>query len=182
MEAATTNKIASGAERPLSASAGPRLRQVLGHFASGVTVVTATTRSGPVGMVANSFTSVSLEPPLVLFCAGLGSDTWPRIRSVGAFCVNVLSRRQEELARQFSAKGVERYWAVEHNPGPVGAPRLAGALAQIDCEIHAEHPAGDHLIVVGAVVSLQLHEAEELRSEPLIFFRGGFSGLAGRSP
>jgi 3-hydroxy-9,10-secoandrosta-1,3,5(10)-triene-9,17-dione monooxygenase reductase component len=174
------SQTASGHGSVIAPESGARLRHVLGCFATGVTVVTAVTPDGPVGMVANSFTSVSLDPPLVLFCAGLGSDTWPKIRPVGAFCVNVLGREQEALAHQFSAKGVDRYMAVEHAPGPVGAPRLAGALAQIDCQIFAEHPAGDHLIVVGAVVSLELHPEAESRPAPLIFFRGGFSGLAGQ--
>jgi flavin reductase (DIM6/NTAB) family NADH-FMN oxidoreductase RutF len=155
---------------------GVAMRRVLGHFATGVTVVTAQDGEGPVGMVANSFTSVSLEPPLVLFCAGVESETWPRVRAAERFCVNVLAHDQRELAVSFARKGTDRYQGVELIERGEGPPRLAGAIAHIECEIHAEHPAGDHTIVVGAVRELAVADegAEPLR-EPLIFYRGGFT-------
>jgi 3-hydroxy-9,10-secoandrosta-1,3,5(10)-triene-9,17-dione monooxygenase reductase component len=158
---------------------GEQLRRVLGHFATGVTVVTAHTEEGPVGMVANSFTSVSLDPPLVLFCAGTGSDTWPSIQKVGHFCINVLNHQQEQLAVKFAKKGSDRYEGVEHMLSAHGIPRLAGATAQIDCQIVAEHEAGDHVIVVGQVLEMDLADSEsgEL-SAPLIFYRGGFVRLS----
>lgn len=157
---------------------GAAMRHVLGHFATGVTVITAVTEEGPVGMVANSFTSVSLEPPMVLFCAAHSSETWPEIQAVGRFCVNVLGQRQQELAARFATKGHDRYAGVEHLISGHGVPRLAGAIAQIDCEIVAEHPAGDHVIVVGKVLELFVDESEpaELQS-PLIFYRGDFARL-----
>jgi flavin reductase (DIM6/NTAB) family NADH-FMN oxidoreductase RutF len=154
---------------------GAELRRVLGHFATGVTVVTACDEEGPVGMVANSFTSVSLEPPLVLFCAGAESDTWPRIRRAERFCVNVLSNDQRRLATDFARKGTDRYAGVELEERD-GPPHLAGALAHIDCRIHAEHPGGDHTIVVGEVEELAVSSDEEAAlAEPLIFYRGGFT-------
>lgn len=158
---------------------GDQLRRVLGHFATGVTVVTANAEAGPVGMVANSFTSVSLEPPLVLFCAGTSSDTWPSIQAVGRFCINVLNDEQERLAVKFAKKGTDRYEGVEHMLSVHGVPRLAGATAQIDCQIVAEHEAGDHVIVVGQVLEMDLADSEsgEL-SAPLIFYRGGFARLS----
>jgi 3-hydroxy-9,10-secoandrosta-1,3,5(10)-triene-9,17-dione monooxygenase reductase component len=156
---------------------GAELRRVLGHFATGVTVVTACDDEGPVGMVANSFTSVSLEPPLVLFCAGAESDTWPRIRAAERFCINVLSHDQRQLATDFARKGTDRYAGVELVEGEGGGPpHLAAALAHIDCRIEAEYPGGDHTIVVGAVEELAVASDEEAAlAEPLIFYRGGFT-------
>ncbi|MBS1889206.1 MAG: flavin reductase family protein [Actinobacteria bacterium] len=154
------------------------MRHVLGHFATGVTVITAGTEAGPVGMVANSFTSVSLDPPLVLFCAAQSSETWPEIQAVGRFCVNVLGNRQELLASRFAQKGSDRYAGVDHLISGHGNPRLVGAIAQIECRIVAEHPAGDHLIVVGRVLEMEIDESEsaDLHS-PLIFYRGDFARL-----
>jgi 3-hydroxy-9,10-secoandrosta-1,3,5(10)-triene-9,17-dione monooxygenase reductase component len=156
---------------------GAEMRRVLGHFATGVTVVTACDETGPVGMVANSFTSVSLEPPLVLFCAGAESETWPQIRAAGSFCVNVLSAAQLELAIGFARKGTDRYEGVELEERPGGGPpHLAGSLAHVDCRISAEHPGGDHTIVVGQVEELAVTEDEEAALDgPLIFYRGGFT-------
>lgn len=167
-----------GTEKQMIEVDGDVMRRVLGHFATGVTVITAGTEDGPVGMVANSFTSVSLEPPLVLFCAAHTSDTWPAIQAIGRFCVNVLGTSQRQLASQFAQKGADRYAGVEHLISDHGTPRLAGAIAQIDCEIVAEHPAGDHVIVVGQVLEMEIDgsESAELQS-PLIFYRGGFGPL-----
>jgi 3-hydroxy-9,10-secoandrosta-1,3,5(10)-triene-9,17-dione monooxygenase reductase component len=152
------------------------MRYVLGHFATGVTVVTARCDGEPVGMAANSFTSVSLEPPLVLFCAGVESETWPRIREAERFCVNVLGHHQRELALSFARKGSDRYEGVELVELEDGPPRLAGAIAHVDCRIAAEHPGGDHTIVVGSVVELAVSEANAAAlEEPLIFYRGGFT-------
>lgn len=157
---------------------GAAMRHVLGHFATGVTVITAVTEAGPVGMVANSFTSVSLDPPLVLFCAAHTSETWPEIQAVGRFCVNVLGHGQQELASKFAKKGHDRYAGVDHEISDNGTPRLLGAIAHIDCEIVDEHAAGDHVIVVGRVLALEVGESEpaELHS-PLIFYRGDFARL-----
>jgi len=155
---------------------GAEMRRVLGHFATGVTVVTARCDDERVGMVANSFTSVSLEPPLVLFCAGVESETWPRIREADRFCVNVLGHHQRELAVSFARKGTDRYEGVELVEREDGPPRLAGAIAHIDCRIWAEYPGGDHTIVVGEVLELAVAEVDATAlEEPLIFYRGGFT-------
>jgi 3-hydroxy-9,10-secoandrosta-1,3,5(10)-triene-9,17-dione monooxygenase reductase component len=165
--------VSEAGEKPLD---GAAMRYVLGHFATGVTVVTARAGGEPVGMVANSFTSLSLEPPLVLFCAGVESETWPRIREAERFCVNVLGHHQRELAVSFARKGTDRYQGVELAEREDGPPRLAGAIAHIDCRIWAEHPGGDHTIVVGEVVELAVAEADAAPlEEPLIFYRGGFT-------
>jgi 3-hydroxy-9,10-secoandrosta-1,3,5(10)-triene-9,17-dione monooxygenase reductase component len=124
----------------------------------------------PLGLAVNSFTSVSLRPPLVAFCVATSSATWPRLRAVGAFCVNILAEDQEALSRVFATHGLDRFEGVGWRPSPSGAPVLAGVLAWIDCTVDAEYEAGDHLIVVGRVRELDLaHEGR-----PLVFYRGGY--------
>ncbi len=147
-----------------------RYRQVLGHFATGVTVVTALADGEPLGLSVNSFTSVSLEPPLVAVCIATLSSTWPRVREAGAFCVNILSEDQEAVCRVFAARGPKRFSGIGYEPARSGAPILAGVLAWIDCTIEAEYPGGDHLIVLGRVRDLGV--AREHR--PLVFYRGGY--------
>jgi flavin reductase (DIM6/NTAB) family NADH-FMN oxidoreductase RutF len=151
-------------------------REVLGHFPTGVTVVTAATVGGPVGLSIASFTSVSLEPPLVGFLPARTSRSWPRIRAVGRFCVNVLAADQEALARLFAAPHDERFDGVAWRPAPYsGAPLLDGAVAWVDCAIEAVVPAGDHHFVLGRVHDLGLENAA---ADPLVFFRGGYGTLA----
>jgi 3-hydroxy-9,10-secoandrosta-1,3,5(10)-triene-9,17-dione monooxygenase reductase component len=143
---------------------------VLGHFATGVTVVTGMAGGQPVGLAVNSFTSVSLSPSLVAFSVATASSTWPRLRPAGAFCVNILAEDQEVVSRAFAARGLDRFEGVGWRPAPSGSPVLAGALAWIDCTVEAEHEAGDHVIVVGRVRELDLdHEGR-----PLVFYRGGY--------
>lgn len=150
-------------------------RDVLGRFASGVTIVTAATGSGPVGMTCQSFTSVSLQPPLVMFLPAKTSRAWPAMRTAGHFTVNLLASEQEELSNQFAAKGVDKFAGVSWSPAPsTGAPRLDGALAWIDCTIHAVHEAGDHYVVLGRVQELVHGPAEK----PLLFFRSAYHRLA----
>ena len=146
-------------------------RDVLGHFATGVAVITAHDGE-PVGMAVNSFTSVSLDPPLVAFCAATSSATWPRIRAAGRFAVSVLDAAQAETCRRFASKDGDRFGGCSWSPSRGGSPVLDDALAWIDCEIDAEHEAGDHVIVVGRVTELATREGE-----PLIFYRGGYRVL-----
>jgi 3-hydroxy-9,10-secoandrosta-1,3,5(10)-triene-9,17-dione monooxygenase reductase component len=150
-------------------------RQVLGHFPTGVTAVTAIDVDGePVGFSVSSFFSVSLEPALVGFCAGKESSAWPVIRAAGSFCVNVLAADQEAVSRQLAVRGGDRFRGVGWVPAPSGAPRLEGALAWIDCDIDAVHDAGDHEICVGRVCDLHV----ERESGPLVYYRGGYGGFA----
>lgn len=151
-------------------------RHVLGHYPTGVAVVTASA-PGPVGMAVNSFTSVSLKPPLVSFCAASTSSTWPRIRPGGRFAVNILGEDQGELCRQFSRSGVDRFEGVAWEPSASGSPLLAGAVAWLDCEVEAEHPAGDHLIVIGLVKEMGC-----AGGRPVLFWRGGYSALERLQP
>ena len=151
-----------------------RFRQVLGHFPTGVTVVTATTADGPIGLSIGSFSSLSLDPPLVLFCAGRTSTTWPRIRDVGAFCVNILAEDQEDVCRVFAGRGTDKFVGIGWRPSLVGAPLLYGCLASLDCRIEEVHVGGDHDIVIGRVIDLELHR----QGGPLVFFRGGYGRFA----
>jgi 3-hydroxy-9,10-secoandrosta-1,3,5(10)-triene-9,17-dione monooxygenase reductase component len=149
-------------------------RTVCGHFATGVTVITAMDGDEPVGMAANSFTSVSLDPPLVLFCPGKSSSTWPKIQRAGGWCVNILAEDQEEVCRLMAQKGAERFREIGWKSGPSGAPILSGTVAHIDCRTIAEHDAGDHLIVVGRVLEMAVNS----KDGPLLFFRGGYGQFA----
>lgn len=147
------------------------LRQVMGHFATGVTIITAMNGTNPVGFTAQSFQSLSLDPPLVLFSQSKTSSTWPRIKEAGQFCVNILAADQEAMCRAFAASGADKFRGVGWTPGPrTGAPLLAGALAWIEGQIIAEHDGGDHVVVVGRVLDLRV----EHEGSPLLFYRGGF--------
>ncbi len=149
---------------------GATMRTVMGHFGTGVTVVTAMVDGEPIGMACNSFTSLSLEPALVLFCAAKSSSTWPKIQVAKHYCVNILAESGEELCRTFAMKSAaERYDGVGYAPAITGAPVLNDALAYIDCEIESEYDGGDHVIVVGRVVELGYRDGA-----PLMYFRGGY--------
>jgi len=145
-------------------------RTVLGHFATGVVIVTAIDGDEPVGMACNSFTSVSLDPPLVLFCAAKSSTTWPRIQAAGKWAANVLDDDGEEICRLFAQKGADRFARIAYSPGRTGSPILEDAIAFADCETLVEHDAGDHVIVVGRVIEL----GYQPEGKPLLFYRGGY--------
>lgn len=146
-----------------------QFRQVMGHFATGVTVVTSTD-GGPLGLAVNSFTSVSLDPLLVALCVRNASTTWPRVRSVGTFCVNVLAHDQEWVCRTFSDQVGDRFAGIGWHESPGGSPVIDGVLAFVDCGIEAEYPAGDHVLVVGRVNHLGVLREDR----PLVFYRGGY--------
>ncbi len=147
-----------------------RFRQVLGHFPTGVCVVASMHEDKPVGLAIGSFFSISLDPPLVGFCAASSSSTWPKLREAGAFCINILADDQEEVSRVFASKEADKFAGLGWDHSPLGSPRLSGTLAWIDCRLEVVHGAGDHDIAVGAVHDLQIdHEGF-----PLVFFRGGY--------
>lgn len=154
-------------------------RRVLGNFATGVTVVTAPAsegEEGPAGFACQSFSSLSLDPPLVSFMVARTSTTWPRIARAGVFCVNVLGADQGALCRGFAVSGADKFAGVVYDAAPVtGSPRLAGVPAWIDCTIQAVHTGGDHLIVVGRVDALGATDD----GEPLLFHRGKFGRFGG---
>ncbi|MCO7219113.1 flavin reductase family protein [Klenkia sp. PcliD-1-E] len=146
------------------------MRDVLGHFASGITVVTAVEESGPIGFTCQSFSSLSLDPPLVSFAPARSSTTWPRLRAIGRFCVNVLADDQHALSTQFSRSGTDKFAGVGWSPSAHGSPVLDGVVAWIDCALHAEHDGGDHTIVVGRVLDL----GATAERTPLVFHRGAY--------
>lgn len=150
-----------------------RFRDVLGHFATGVTIITAMEGDEPVGMAANSFTSLSLEPPLVLFCVAQSSTTWPRIEPSGKFAVNILGEGHEDLSNLFAQRGADRFKIAKWHTGVSGSPVLDDAIAYIDCELEAQYPGGDHTIVVGRVLDFDLREG----ARPLLFFQGGYARM-----
>jgi flavin reductase (DIM6/NTAB) family NADH-FMN oxidoreductase RutF len=151
-----------------------RFRQVLGHFPTGVCIVSSFVDEQPVGMAIGSFFSISLDPPLVGFCAGQASSTWSRLRRADRFCVSILADDQEEVSRRFASKEADKFAGLAWDRSPLGSPRLGGALAWVDCRTSATHDGGDHDIVVGAVHDL----AVAREGHPLIFFRGGYGHLA----
>ncbi|WP_229922481.1 flavin reductase family protein [Streptomyces morookaense] len=158
------------------------LRRVLGHFASGVTVIAAPGTEGepPAGFACQSFASLSLDPPLVVFMVARTSASWPRIARAGVFCASILGAGQEALCRGFAVSSVQnadKFAGVPHEPAPVtGSPRLAGVPAWVDCSVHAVHTGGDHLVVVGRVEALGADESAA-GAGPLIFHRGAFGTL-----
>lgn len=159
---------------PTALAAARRFRDVLGRFASGVTVVTGTSNDEPVGMTCQSFSSVSLEPPLVVFIPAKTSRAWPHIQRSGRFCVNFLAADQAELSNTMASRGVDKFADVKWSPSPVtGSPLLEGALGHVDCTIHAVHEAGDHYLVVGRVVDL-LTDQDARERDPLLFYRGQY--------
>ena len=149
-----------------------RFRQVLGHFPTGVTVVTAVADGKPAGLAVGSFTSVSLEPPLVAFLPTRTSTSFPAIREAGSFCVNVLAEDQEDVCRVFASSGGDKFEGVGWRPAAgTGSPIIQDVLAWIDCDIDVIHDAGDHFIVVGRVRDLEVARSD---GAPLVFYRGGY--------
>ena len=155
-------------------------RRVMGHFATGVTIITAWDADHrPTGLTASSFTSVSLHPPLVLVCVSHKAQSYPAIKAAGRFAVNILSRGQEEASRRFAtaptASGDEKFVGLDYRPGPLGLPILSDALAELECTVVHAYPGGDHTIFVAQV------ETADCRGdgsrEPLLYFRGKYSRL-----
>ena len=153
---------------------GADFRTVLGHYPTGVTVVTADD-DGPCGMVIGSFGSVSLDPPLVQFMPAKTSGTWARIEKSGSYCVNVLGADQLGLCNSFFDKSKDPFDGFAWRPGVTGSPVIDGCLCHIDCEIHEAVDAGDHYIVIGRVVDLA---PGTNTGGPLLFFKGGYGDFA----
>jgi flavin reductase (DIM6/NTAB) family NADH-FMN oxidoreductase RutF len=153
-------------------------RQAIGHFATGVTVVTSVgADGGPVGTTASAVTSLSLDPPLVLVCFERTSLTLQAVRAHGAFVVNVLAAPQRHLSANFARHGLAAAWdGVRHRPGPTGSPRLDGVLAALECAVENSVPGGDHEIVVGRVYDVETSSND---AAPLLYWRGGYTSLGG---
>jgi 3-hydroxy-9,10-secoandrosta-1,3,5(10)-triene-9,17-dione monooxygenase reductase component len=150
-------------------------RQVLGHFATGVTVITGMHEGEPAGFACQAFAALSLDPPLVLFCPGKTSGTWPRIARIGELGVNLLSAQQRDLARKFGVTAADKFDGVRWTPARNGAPILDGVLAWASCAVETVHEAGDHFIVIARVTELGDATPGETRpADPLLFYRGRY--------
>ena len=148
-----------------------QFRSVLGHYPTGVCVVTGSPEDErAAGLVVGTFTSVSLEPPLVGFFVRKRSYSWDKIRAGGRFCVNVLGADQRDLAHRFAAPTANKFEGVSHSTSQHGLPILDGVVAAIECELHDERDAGDHNIVLGKVLALNILRV----ADPLLFFRGQY--------
>jgi len=151
-----------------------RFRQLCGRFATGVVVITTSDASGePAGMTANSFTSVSLEPPLVSINIDRSADFHRAIVAAPTFVINVLESQQEEVSRRFAGPATQRFDGIGYRRTGDGAIVLDGVVAAIECELHTTFEVGDHTIVVGRVVSGMTRDAR-----PLLYFRGGYHTLS----
>ncbi|WP_369990824.1 flavin reductase family protein [Pseudomonas xanthosomatis] len=151
-------------------------REALGHYASGITVITSLIDGQPLGFTCQSFYSVSMSPPLVSFGVMSSSASYPAIRKAGRFAVNILSGEQVGVSNQFARRGTDKWQGVQWQASPLGNPLIAGSLHWLDCEIHAEHAAGDHLIVIGEVKALNVEEPTA--AQPLLYFKGQYCNLA----
>lgn len=150
-------------------------RRVMGHFATGVTVVTTLDAEGrPAGLTANAVSSVSLDPPLVLVCIDKKAETAACFTASGVFTVNVLSDAQEGLSRRFAKSGPEKFTGIGFSAGSNGAPVLDGVIARIECRIRQSVDAGDHAIHIGHVEAIGV----EGELDPLLYFRGGYRNLS----
>ena len=144
-------------------------RDTMGQFCTGVVIVAGVEKGKLVGFAAQSFVSLSLDPPLVAVCPGKASTSWPRIRAAGYFCINILAEDQQATSDIFAQAGktADIAWATRRT----GAPILNGAMAYVECALIVEHDAGDHTVAIGRVLGF-----ETLRDDakPLLYFRGGY--------
>jgi flavin reductase (DIM6/NTAB) family NADH-FMN oxidoreductase RutF len=150
------------------------LRRVMGHFATGVTVITTFSNEGKIhGLTANAFTSVSLEPPLLLICVDKKAESYPSFEQSGVFTVNILADDQEDISRKFAITGTpDKFEGISYRLGANKAPILNGSLGYIECKIAAVYEGGDHTIYLG-----EIQQAETRDGKPLLFYRGGYRAI-----
>lgn len=146
-------------------------RNTLGRFCTGVVIATGCVDGEPAGFAAQSFSSVSLDPPLVLLCPARTSTSWPKLRESGSFCINILAAGQKSVCDVFAQSGIDKFAALEWHAGVTGSPVLEGVLAYVDCDLEAEHDAGDHTVVLGRVRDVKILDPE---GSPLLFFGGAY--------
>lgn len=144
-------------------------REVLGRFATGVTVVTALEDEVPVGFTCQAFAALSLDPPMVVLAPAKTSTSWPRMVKAGAFCVNILASDQRDVSEGFAEPRTDKFEGVPWHLGAAGTPVIDGVLAWVECELGAVHDAGDHELVTGRVLELGLGSGD-----PLVFYRSGY--------
>ena len=149
-------------------------RSTLGQFCTGVVVALGCLDGEPVGFAAQSFVSLSLDPPLVGLCPAKTSTSWPKIRASGSFCINILAAHKQPVCDAFARSGGDKFAGLSWQPGSTGSPLLEGILAYVDCELEVEHDAGDHTIVVGRVKDLGVLAS----GEPLLFYNGAYGSFS----
>ena len=155
---------------------GRLFRSTLSQFCSGVVVATGCLRGAPAGFAAQSFSSLSLDPPLIALFPARTSTSWPKLRDSGSFCINILAADQKPVCDLFARSGIDKFAELAWRPGVTGSPVLEGVLAWIDCDLEAEHDAGDHTIAVGRVRDLGILAPH---GAPLLFFRGQYGQFEG---
>jgi 3-hydroxy-9,10-secoandrosta-1,3,5(10)-triene-9,17-dione monooxygenase reductase component len=167
---------------PEAAARARQFRDVLGLFCSGVTVVTSVSDGKPVGMTCQSFSSVSLEPPLVMFSPAKTSRAWPLMQRAGFFCVNILAADQADLSNAMATKGDEKFTGVGWSAATTGAPVIEGVIGYIDCTVHQVIEAGDHYVVIGRVKELAFGDRQPgdgsgapAQVDPLLFLSGKYT-------
>lgn len=155
-------------------------RATLGHYASGITIVTGKDGGKPIGFTCQSFYSASIDPPLVSLSVMRSSTSYPRIARTGRFCVNVLADDQHRVSSQFARSGTDKWEGIDWTESSSGNPVIADTLMWLDCDLWAEHEAGDHVIVLGRVVE---HGASDLETrEPLVYYKGAYRRLGLTGP
>lgn len=159
----------------MSAFDGGMFRATMSQFCTGVVIATGAKGGEPAGFAAQSFVSLSMDPPLVALCPGKQSSSWPRIRDSGAFCINILGADQQDVCATFARSGGDKFAELAWRAGVSGSPILDGVIAYVDCDIEAEHDAGDHTIAIGRVRDLAI--VDEQRG-PLLFFRGRYGDFS----
>jgi flavin reductase (DIM6/NTAB) family NADH-FMN oxidoreductase RutF len=151
-------------------------RMAMGNFCTGVVIATGMQDSTPAGFAAQSFVSLSLDPPLVALCPGKSSSSWPKLRDSGSFCINILAADQQAVCDAMAKSGGDKFSEFAWHAGATGSPILEGVLGYVDCDLEAEHDAGDHTIAIGRVRDFAVTDVEKL---PLLFFRGGYGDFNG---
>ncbi len=150
-------------------------RNAMGNFCTGVVIATGMSEGAPAGFAAQSFVSLSLDPPLVALCPGKSSSSWPKLRDSGSFCINILTAAQRPVCDTMAQSGGDKFAELEWRTGQTGSPILAGVLGYVDCDLEAEHDAGDHTIAIGRVRDFAILDDA---ADPLLFFRGGYGAFA----
>ena len=146
-------------------------RTAMGNFCTGIVIATGMHEQAPVGFAAQSFVSLSLDPPLIALCPGKTSTSWPKLRESGSFCINMLTAEQKPVCDAFAKSGGDKFSQFEWQRGQTGSPILTGIMGYVDCDLEAEHEAGDHYIAVGRVRDFKLLKDD---IDPLLFFRGQY--------
>jgi flavin reductase (DIM6/NTAB) family NADH-FMN oxidoreductase RutF len=150
------------------------LRRIMGHFATGVTVITTVSKDGtPYGLTANAFMSVSLEPPLLLISVDKKAESYPCFEQSRVFTINILRDDQEGLSRRFAVSGGNKFEGVAYHLGANDVPILEDTLAHIECRLHTAYDGGDHTLYLGEIL-----EAETREGRPLLFYRGGYRAFS----